>query len=98
MSRDYWLIYTAIAKQSAWIMCNIPLSLCCIADFDETSWQADVSAFCKCCDEYGLPPAVERSCSGNGAHVWLFLFETDPGGGRTADGKQSADQNDGSPP
>ncbi|WP_437124146.1 TOTE conflict system archaeo-eukaryotic primase domain-containing protein [Agathobaculum butyriciproducens] len=25
-----------------------------VADFDETSWQADVSAFCKCCNEYGL--------------------------------------------
>ncbi|WP_418387968.1 TOTE conflict system archaeo-eukaryotic primase domain-containing protein [Agathobaculum sp.] len=25
-----------------------------VADFDETSWQADISAFCKCCNEYGL--------------------------------------------
>ena len=31
MSRDYWLIYTAVAKQSACIMCNILLSLRCIA-------------------------------------------------------------------
>lgn len=63
-------------------MWNIPLSLRCIADFDETSWQADVSAFCKCCNEYGLTPAVERSCSGNGAHVWLFFSKPVPAAAR----------------
>ena len=59
-------------------MCNISLNLRCIAYFDETSWQADVSAFCKCCNEYGLTPAVERSCFGNGAHVWLFFSKPVP--------------------
>ena len=45
------------------------------ADFDEKNWQADVSAFCACCRDAGLTPAVERSRSGNGAHVWFFFSE-----------------------
>lgn len=45
------------------------------ADFDEANWQADVAGFRKCCTVLGLTPAVERSCSGNGAHVWIFFSE-----------------------
>lgn len=46
-----------------------------VVDFDEENWQDDVSAFCKCCKEFGIIPAVERSRSGNGAHVWFFFSE-----------------------
>ena len=45
-------------------------------DFDKTSWQEDVSAFWKTCFDEGVPAYVERSRSGNGAHVWIF-FETE---------------------
>lgn len=45
------------------------------ADFDETSWREDVSAFRETCAALGLTPAVERSRSGNGAHVWFFFSE-----------------------
>lgn len=45
------------------------------ADFDEASWQADVAALRETCMEYHLTPAVERSRSGNGAHVWFFFSE-----------------------
>lgn len=45
------------------------------ADFDEENWQADVTAFCRCCQDAGLIPAVERSRSGNGAHVWFFFSQ-----------------------
>lgn len=89
LCRDVIAIYPMLEDNTTYLLA---------ADFDEASWQADVSAFCKCCNEYGLTPAVERSRSGNGAHVWFFFSEPVPGGGRTADGKQSADQNDGSPP
>ena len=44
-------------------------------DFDKSDWQLAVTAFRKACIAWGLSCAIERSRSGNGAHVWLF-FET----------------------
>ena len=38
-------------------------------DFDEESWQEDVSAVRLICKSYSIPVSVERSRSGNGAHV-----------------------------
>jgi hypothetical protein len=42
-------------------------------DFDEASWTDDVAAFVETCHGHALAPAVERSRSGNGAHVWFFF-------------------------
>ena len=42
-------------------------------DFDEAQWRADVTAFARTCTDLGLPVAVERSRSGNGAHAWSFF-------------------------
>lgn len=42
-------------------------------DFDKKSWQEDVSAYVSTARQFGLSPAVERSRSGNGAHVWYFF-------------------------
>lgn len=42
-------------------------------DFDKGQWQDDVTAFTKTCHAKGVPHAVERSRSGNGAHVWFFF-------------------------
>lgn len=42
-------------------------------DFDEASWQDDVPAFAETCRMFGIEPALERSRSGNGAHVWFFF-------------------------
>ena len=44
-------------------------------DLDGESWSADVGALRDICTEVGLTPAVERSRSGAGAHVWLFFSE-----------------------
>jgi superfamily II DNA or RNA helicase len=44
-------------------------------DLDERSWRADVTALREACCELGLVPAVERSRSGEGAHVWFFFSE-----------------------
>ncbi len=44
-------------------------------DFDDENWREDVSAFREACDSLHITPAVERSRSGNGAHVWLFFSE-----------------------
>jgi hypothetical protein len=42
-------------------------------DFDKGSWQDDARAFWDTCRELGIPAALERSRSGNGAHVWIFF-------------------------
>jgi len=42
-------------------------------DFDEANWQKDVAAFRLVCKKLAIPVAVERSRSGNGAHVWMFF-------------------------
>ena len=46
-----------------------------VIDFDEENWQEDVSTVRKTCHQYDIPVAVERSRSGNGAHIWLFFAE-----------------------
>ena len=43
------------------------------ADFDGPGWQDAASAYRDACRRHGLSPAVERSRSGNGAHVWVFF-------------------------
>jgi hypothetical protein len=43
------------------------------ADFDEADWREDAKAFIQSCRELGFPAALEISCSGNGAHAWIFL-------------------------
>jgi len=48
------------------------------ADFDKENWQEDVTAFCETCKNHDIPVAVERSRSGNGAHVWFFFVEPLP--------------------
>lgn len=44
-------------------------------DFDKATWQEDVAAFRETCNALDIPVAVERSRSGNGAHVWFFFTE-----------------------
>lgn len=66
LCRDVAAIYPMLEDNTTWLLA---------ADFDEENWQLDVAAFCKCCKDMGLVPAVERSRSGNGAHVWFFFSE-----------------------
>jgi len=42
-------------------------------DFDKRSWMDDIGVFVETCRDVGVPTAVERSRSGNGAHVWFFF-------------------------
>ena len=48
------------------------------ADFDKANWRRDASAFLEACRSKGVPAALERSRSGNGAHVWIFFSEPVP--------------------
>ncbi|MEO6324282.1 MAG: DEAD/DEAH box helicase family protein [Thermoanaerobaculia bacterium] len=56
--------YPLLQDETCWLLA---------ADFDKASWVEDVSAFAQTCREMGLPVAIERSRSGNGAHVWFFF-------------------------
>jgi hypothetical protein len=42
-------------------------------DFDKKQWQDDVRAFMETCKGIGLPYHIERSRSGEGAHIWFFF-------------------------
>lgn len=48
-------------------------------DFDDKNcthgYKDDVLAFTSVCKEWGIPYSIERSRSGNGAHVWIFFEE-----------------------
>ncbi|MFZ3129810.1 MAG: DEAD/DEAH box helicase family protein [Desulfosporosinus sp.] len=47
-------------------------------DFDGEGYEKDVSAFVKVCQEKEIPAYIERSRSGNGAHIWIFFNEPIP--------------------
>lgn len=42
-------------------------------DFDDEGWQKDSLALREVCNIFGIPFALERSRSGNGAHAWFFF-------------------------
>lgn len=46
-----------------------------VIDFDEANWQSDVNAVRITCNQYEISTYVERSRSGNGAHLWIFFTE-----------------------
>ena len=57
-------LYPLLQDETCWLLA---------VDFDKTSWREDVGAFRETCRSFGLPAAIERSRSGNGAHAWLFF-------------------------
>lgn len=44
-----------------------------VVDFDKSDWQQATRAFADVCNELKIPIAIERSRSGNGAHIWIFF-------------------------
>ncbi len=57
-------VYPLLADDTCWFLA---------VDFDKGAWADDVMAFIETSRRTGLPIAVERSRSGNGAHVWFFF-------------------------
>ena len=57
-------IYPLRPDESCWLLA---------IDLDGETWPADATALRNAAAEFGLFPAVERSRSGAGAHVWFFF-------------------------
>jgi hypothetical protein len=65
--RDFTIgVYPLLPDETCWFIA---------ADFDKASWTEDASAFLRTCESNGVPAALERSRSGNGGHVWIFISE-----------------------
>jgi len=62
-------IYPLLKDETCWLLA---------VDFDKGSWMDDVLAFAETCRRLQIPAAVERSRSGNGAHVWFFFASPVP--------------------
>jgi superfamily II DNA or RNA helicase len=62
-------IYPLLPDDGCWLLA---------IDLDRGSWRADVLALARTCQSLGVHPAIERSRSGNGAHVWFFFSEPVP--------------------
>ncbi len=62
-------VYPLLPDDTCWFLA---------ADFDKKTWHDDVMAFIETCDTHGIPVAIERSRSGNGAHAWFFFASPVP--------------------
>lgn len=66
--RDVVGLYPMLNDNTCFFLCT---------DFDDKScehgYQNDVLAFTGVCKEWNVPCYIERSRSGNGAHVWVFF-------------------------
>ena len=57
-------VYPLLQDETCWFLA---------VDFDKAAWKDDVAAFVETCRSIGVPVALERSRSGNGAHAWFFF-------------------------
>jgi hypothetical protein len=62
-------IYPLLLDETCWFLA---------VDFDKKSWVADAAAFIATCRRFHIHASVERSRSGNGAHVWMFFDRAAP--------------------
>jgi hypothetical protein len=62
-------VYPLLQNETCWFLAM---------DFDKQTWQDDAKAFMDTCRIERIPAALERSRSGNGAHVWVFFEQPVP--------------------
>jgi superfamily II DNA or RNA helicase len=66
--RDFVVgVYALSVDETCWFVA---------VDFDGVNWASDSLAYAETCAAQGVQVAVERSRSGNGAHVWIFFAQT----------------------
>jgi superfamily II DNA or RNA helicase len=64
-------VYPLLLDETCWFLA---------VDFDKKTWKDDAAAFRKTCSDLNVPAAIERSRSGNGAHIWIFFERPIPAG------------------
>jgi superfamily II DNA or RNA helicase len=70
VGRDFTIgVYPLLPDETCWFLA---------VDFDKSAWREDAQAFRHMCGQRGIPASLERSRSGNGAHVWIFFSEPVP--------------------
>ena len=62
-------IYPLLPDDRCWLLA---------IDLDRKSWRDDVQAVARTCHSLCIHPAIERSRSGDGAHIWFFFTEPVP--------------------
>ncbi|MDD5308700.1 MAG: DEAD/DEAH box helicase family protein [Deltaproteobacteria bacterium] len=62
-------VYPMLTDETCWLLA---------LDFDKAAWREDVAAFVETCHSMTVPHLVERSRSGEGAHVWVFFTRPVP--------------------
>lgn len=62
-------VYPLMPDETCWFLA---------IDFDKQSWQVDARAFLDACRAHNVDGALERSRSGQGAHVWVFFADAVP--------------------
>jgi superfamily II DNA or RNA helicase len=67
-------------EQTVGIYPLLPGDRCALlaCDFDKGTWALDALAYLDACHHHGVPAVMERSRSGDGAHVWVFFDEPVP--------------------
>ena len=79
-------VYPLLLDETCWFLA---------VDFDKKTWKEDAAAFRATCRELDVPAALERSRSGNGAHIWIFFERPIPAGACATAGLSDPDAYDG---